>query len=218
MFAGSEWTFYHPVRVGTPIQATMQLAEVIEKTGRFAGRQILQIDESIYRDAAGEILATARNPVMRTERQTAQDKGKYARIKPKRWTPDELQAIDDELAQQQPRGRHAALLARRQRRRRADASSQRPPHHHRLHRLADGLGLAIRAAAPGGVSVPPAPPGGLYRRRPRRTRRSRAGALGRGLRPRRRRAGRLRLRARSASPGWAICSAIGWATMAGCTP
>jgi acyl dehydratase len=104
MFAGSEWTFHRPVRVGTPIQATMQLAEVIEKSGRFAGRQILQIDESIYRDDEGHVLATARNPVMRTERQTARDKGKYARIEQKRWTADELRAIDDELARQQPRG------------------------------------------------------------------------------------------------------------------
>ncbi len=104
MFAGSEWTFYRPVRPGTPIQATMHLAEVIEKTGQFAGRQILQIDESIYRDGDGSILATARNPVMRTERQTAQDKGKYARIEQKTWTAEELQAVDEELARQQPRG------------------------------------------------------------------------------------------------------------------
>jgi acyl dehydratase len=104
LFAGSEWTFHQPVRVGTPIHATMKLVDVIEKTGAFAGRQILQIDESIYRDGNGNVLATARNPVMRTERQTAQDKGKYASITPKVWTVDELAAIDDELAQQEPRG------------------------------------------------------------------------------------------------------------------
>ncbi len=71
LFAGSEWTFYRPVRLGTPIRATMQLADVIEKTGAFAGRQILQVDESIYRDRDGNVLATVRSPVMRTERQTA---------------------------------------------------------------------------------------------------------------------------------------------------
>jgi len=40
---------------------------------------------------------------MRTERQTAQGQGKYAHITPKTWTPEELAAIDAELASQQPR-------------------------------------------------------------------------------------------------------------------
>jgi acyl dehydratase len=104
LFAGSAWTFFRPVRVGTPIQATVRLVEVQEKTGAFAGRQVLQIDESIYRDSTGELLATVRNPVMRTERQTAQHRGKYASITPHAWTPEELAAIDAELAGQQPRG------------------------------------------------------------------------------------------------------------------
>lgn len=105
LFAGSTWTFYQPVRVGTPIQATVKLVELQEKTGAFAGRQILQIDESIYRDAhSGTILATARNPVMRTERQTAQERGKYGSITPKTWTAEEINVIDAELASQQPRG------------------------------------------------------------------------------------------------------------------
>ena len=104
LFAGSEWTFHRPVTVGTQIQATMHLAEIIEKTGAFAGRQILQIDESTYRDGEGNILATARNPSMRTERQTAQDKGKYAEIKPKVWSANELAEIDAELAEQHSRG------------------------------------------------------------------------------------------------------------------
>jgi acyl dehydratase len=56
MFAGSDWIFYRPVRVGTRLQATVKLVEVIEKTGAFAGRQILQVDESLYRDSEGNIL------------------------------------------------------------------------------------------------------------------------------------------------------------------
>jgi acyl dehydratase len=104
MFAGSEWTFHQPVHVGTPIRATMRLVEVVEKTGTFAGRQILQVDESLYHDGDGNLLATVRNPVMRTERQTAQRQGKYASIRPKTWTADELAAIDAELVQHIPRG------------------------------------------------------------------------------------------------------------------
>jgi acyl dehydratase len=104
MFAGSEWQFFKPVRLGTPIESTVQLADVIEKKGAFAGRQILQIDQSTYKDPNGQVLAIIRSPVMRTERQTAQRKGKYAHITPKAWTPDELDAIDAELAQQTPRG------------------------------------------------------------------------------------------------------------------
>ncbi len=104
MFAGSEWTFHRPVHLGTEIQATVHLAQVIEKTGAFAGRQILQVDESVYRDRDGNRLATVRSPVMRTERQAAQRQGKYASIEPKFWTESELAAIDEELAQQQPRG------------------------------------------------------------------------------------------------------------------
>jgi acyl dehydratase len=104
MFAGSEWHFIKPVRLGTPIEATVQLVDVIEKTGTFAGRQILQVDQSTYRDPNGDVLAVVRSPVMRTERQTAQRKGKYSHITSKTWTPDELEAIDAELTQQTPRG------------------------------------------------------------------------------------------------------------------
>lgn len=104
MFAGSEWQFFKPVRVGTPIEATVQLVDVIEKTGDFAGRQILQVDQSTYRDPSGDVLATVRCPVMRTERQSAQRKGKYAHITRKTWTPDELEVVEAELAQQTPRG------------------------------------------------------------------------------------------------------------------
>lgn len=105
LFAGSSWTFYQPVRAGTPIHATVRLVDLQEKTGTFAGRQILQIDESIYRHAqTGEVLATVQNPVMRTERQTAQERGKYAQITPYTWTPEELAAVDAELAQQRPCG------------------------------------------------------------------------------------------------------------------
>ncbi len=104
MFAGSEWQFFKPVRVGTPIQSTVKLVNLIEKTGAFAGRQMLQIDQSTYRDGHGDILAIVQSPVMRTERQTAKRKGKYARIASKTWTLEELELIDAELAQQTPRG------------------------------------------------------------------------------------------------------------------
>ena len=98
LFAGSEWRFVKPVHIGTPVRATVKLVDVVEKTGVFAGRQILQIDESTYCDSQGEVLATVRNPVMRTERQTAQAAGKYADIAPKTWSPEELAAIDHELS------------------------------------------------------------------------------------------------------------------------
>ncbi len=104
MFAGSEWRFHRPVRVGTRITATVKLADLIEKTGAFAGRQVLQIDESVYRDGQGRVLATVRNPVMRTERDTARSQGKYADITPKTWSDEERAAIDAELARQSPRG------------------------------------------------------------------------------------------------------------------
>jgi len=114
MFAGSEWTFHRPVRPGTPIQATMQLVEVIEKTGQFAVRQILQIDESIYRDDEANMLATVRNPVMRTERQTAQDKGKYARIGQKgvvtaKRIEDGQHLVDCDIWAENQRGERTAL-------------------------------------------------------------------------------------------------------------
>lgn len=104
LYTGSSWTFERPVRSGERIHTSTQLAELSEKEGRYAGRQFLEVDEAIYRNDAGETLATLRSHCMRGERRGARDKGKYSELKAASYTPEEIEAIAAEYEAEQVRG------------------------------------------------------------------------------------------------------------------
>lgn len=93
LYTGSAWTFHRPVEAGERIETSVTLRALEEKAGDFAGRQLLETDEAIYRDAAGEVVATLRSHVMRTERDKARSKGKYAELTPHVYAPEEIEAI-----------------------------------------------------------------------------------------------------------------------------
>lgn len=104
LYTGSSWHFERPVKVGEAIKTTTRLAELTEKEGRFAGRQFLEVDEAVYRDADGEVVATLRSHCMRTERTGARKKGKYAELKTHLYTEAELERIEADYAAETWRG------------------------------------------------------------------------------------------------------------------
>jgi acyl dehydratase len=104
LYTGSSWRFERPVRVGERIHTSTQLAELSEKEGRYAGRQFLEVDEAIYRNEAGETLATLRSHCMRGERDRARSKGKYDDLQAAAYTPEEIEAIAAEVEAEEIRG------------------------------------------------------------------------------------------------------------------
>lgn len=93
MFAGSDWEFYAPVKIGDRITVTSKVVDLIEKPSKFSGRQFKQDFEVAYRNQHGDLVAINRVHAMRQERDAARDTGKYKGIEKKKWTPEELEEV-----------------------------------------------------------------------------------------------------------------------------
>lgn len=104
MHTGHDWEFLAPVRLGDRITCRVALHSLTEKQGRFAGRQFHEVDRASYLNQDGEVVARLFSHCMRTERDTAREKGKYAGLEPKRWTAEEIAAVDAEYAREEIRG------------------------------------------------------------------------------------------------------------------
>jgi acyl dehydratase len=103
MFGGSHWRWFRPIPAGTPVDSTTRFKDLIELEGRFAGRMFKQLSLTQFVDAEGEPFAEVEGWGMRTERQTARKKGKYAgRVAPQ-YTPEDIERIAEEYRQERPR-------------------------------------------------------------------------------------------------------------------
>jgi acyl dehydratase len=85
MFAGADWTWEQPIRLGTRLATQAWLKDLIEHNTRFAGRAIQQIYHVDFFDSdSGDKLAGCDSWCFRTERATAREEGtKYAGRKPR---------------------------------------------------------------------------------------------------------------------------------------
>lgn len=95
IYAGGEWEFHQPIRVGDSFSVAARLLDAEEKEGRFCGRMVLQNGEVLYRNQRDEIVARAVSFALRTPRNEAVRRGKYASVAKYRYSPQELQAIED---------------------------------------------------------------------------------------------------------------------------
>jgi acyl dehydratase len=106
MFAGSDWHWYLPIRVGTRIRTEVYLKDLVEHKTRFAGRAIQQIYHGDFFDQAGRKLAECDSWCFRTERETAREKGeKYKGVKGKKvYSHGEIQKIAELYETEEVRG------------------------------------------------------------------------------------------------------------------
>jgi hypothetical protein len=93
LYAGCDFTWHYPIRLGTKITSTAQVTGLTPKKGRFCGDMILQESLVEYRDELGRLVAEARPKILRTPRPPARTVGKYAGVEPYEYSPDELDAI-----------------------------------------------------------------------------------------------------------------------------
>ncbi|MBX6378277.1 MAG: MaoC family dehydratase N-terminal domain-containing protein [Clostridia bacterium] len=104
MFAGTDWHWFLPVRLGDRITARSHLKDVIEKESEFSGRAVQQIYEVSFYNQKGELVARADSWCFRTERSTARERGKYRRLEAYRYTEEELRAIFEAYDREEIRG------------------------------------------------------------------------------------------------------------------
>jgi acyl dehydratase len=112
MFAGTDWTFHQPLKMGTRIRTQSSLKDMVEHKTRFAGRSFQQIYHVEFFDQNDVKLAEADSWCFRTERDTARESGsKYDKALEKTHvcSEEELQSYFDQYRREKPRGAQKRL-------------------------------------------------------------------------------------------------------------
>jgi len=104
LHASDHWTYYRPLLDGDEVRATKAMIALEERTGSYAGRSLMQRREFKYFNQRDELVARCIMSAVRTERHEGKAKGKYASIPKARYTPEQIRAIDDEVAAEEVRG------------------------------------------------------------------------------------------------------------------
>jgi acyl dehydratase len=104
--AGDDWEFYLPIRLGDRIKGRAVAMGYEEITGsNFAKRLIKQLQDRLYTNQDGQLVAKAKRWNIRSERSSIREKGRYANVKlPHPWTEEELARIEAEIMAEQIRG------------------------------------------------------------------------------------------------------------------
>ena len=201
MWSGSDWTWHKTVQRNDEITTEAWLKDLIEHETRFAGRAIQQIYHVDFFNQQGDLVADADSWCFRTERDHAREQGtKYKDVKaraPRRYTEQELADAYKLYAEEKIRGATPRYWQDVTRRRGAADHGQGADDGDRLHRLRAGLGRPLHPRQQARLEADRRPSRPRHRQPLRHSRLPRARALGGGVRPRGRRARRLRLRPRA---------------------
>lgn len=103
MFSGTDWEWYQPLRDGDEIFCVSYQSDVQEKEGRFAGRQVLALTETLFRNQRDEVVCKEIAWSMRTERDSARERKKYE-LQDRVLSDEELARIDEAYENELPRG------------------------------------------------------------------------------------------------------------------
>lgn len=100
-YAGNDWELFRHVYPGDRITAIERVVGVEEKQSKFSGRLVLQYVEGSYFNQRGELVARALGTCTRHERKAARDKGKYADVKPYKYSDSEYDDIHNAIMAEQ---------------------------------------------------------------------------------------------------------------------
>jgi acyl dehydratase len=114
MFAGTDFRWRRPVRVGDRITARAHLAELVDRPSEFSGRAVQQIyrvsftatpgDTPDPPGEAGPLICEADSWCFRTQRDVARERAKYEKVEAASYTAAEIEAIAAEYAAEDIRG------------------------------------------------------------------------------------------------------------------
>jgi acyl dehydratase len=107
IYAGCTWEWFFPIRADDAITATARLVDVQEKEGEFCGPMVLQIGEVVYTNQYGKVVARATPRVLRTPRDAARARGKYADLGRHPYTQAEFAHVLDSYEVEEVRGEDA---------------------------------------------------------------------------------------------------------------
>lgn len=104
IYAGVSFEWFRQIRAGDRISATAMLTGVEEKEGEFCGPMVLQTGEVRYVDGEDHLIAIARPRVLRTPRDEARRRGKYAGLRRHEYGQEEFEAIMSAYATEHVQG------------------------------------------------------------------------------------------------------------------
>ena len=104
LHASDRWVYYRPLLDGDEVHATKEAVALDERTGAYAGRSLMQVREIKFFNQRDELVARCIMSAVRAERNAGKESGKYAAIPKARYSDEEIQAIDAEIAAEEVRG------------------------------------------------------------------------------------------------------------------
>lgn len=108
-YCGCSWEWFQPINVNDELKVVDVPLDLVVKEGKMGGHQFLQIGRTIYYNQRGEVVGTQKRETMRVERGAAKERGKYDHVTQYKYTPEELQKIDEAYDNEEIRGANPRL-------------------------------------------------------------------------------------------------------------
>jgi len=102
--SGYEFEFSRAIYQGDELEKRSGICSVEEKRSEFSGRSVHIKHQSAYTNQRGEHAGLYRHLLVYSERATAAEKGKYMSIRPARYGPEQVKAIDEAYGREYVRG------------------------------------------------------------------------------------------------------------------
>jgi acyl dehydratase len=106
--SGNDWKFYKPIFAGDIIIPECTFTGFTVKKSAFAGRIVIEFQKSKFYNQRNELIAETDLWLIRAERRTAREIGKYSEEKgyklPILWTDEEIKKIMEEVLSEEIRG------------------------------------------------------------------------------------------------------------------
>ena len=106
-YSASAREWWAPLRPDHRVFRRNAMVAVLDKASEFAGRAVHEWSANVFQADDGTLLAGQYRLMIRTERERAQEKGKYKDIEFRRYDDDEIEAIEAQYEQQRAARRGA---------------------------------------------------------------------------------------------------------------
>jgi acyl dehydratase len=103
-YAASSREWWAPLTAGQRVLRRNALVGVYDKPSEFAGRAVHEWSGQVFGAAGGPLLSGQYKLMIRTQRDKARSKGKYAKIEPYVYTDEEIARIEEQVLAERCRG------------------------------------------------------------------------------------------------------------------
>jgi acyl dehydratase len=103
-YSACEREWWAPLRENQKVSRRNALVAALDKTSEFGGRSVHEWSAHVFQDESGQLLAAQYRLMIRTEREKARERKKYADTVIEPWSDEDLAEVDAQYARERPRG------------------------------------------------------------------------------------------------------------------